>query len=78
MNENDIRRYASLMDELGLSALEIKDDGLSVRMEKDKQAPAVPKAETEPRSRRRKKAGSSNRRWSASSTGPARRMQSHM
>ena len=45
MNESDIRRYASLMDELGLSALEIKDDGLSVRMEKDKQAPAVPKAE---------------------------------
>ena len=46
MNDDDIRRYASLMDELDLSALEIKDEGLSVRMEKNKAAAAVlPKAE---------------------------------
>ena len=47
MNDDDIRRYASLMDELDLSALEIKDEGLSVRMEKNKAAAAVlPKAES--------------------------------
>ncbi len=42
MNENDIRHYASLMQELELSALEIREDGISVRLERDKLAAAAP------------------------------------
>ena len=34
MNEIDIRKYASLMSELGLTGLEIKEDGSMVRLER--------------------------------------------
>ena len=34
MNENDIRKYAQLMNELGLTALELKDGDKVVRLER--------------------------------------------
>lgn len=34
MNETDIRKYAALMQELGLTGLEIKEDNKIVRLEK--------------------------------------------
>ena len=51
MEETSIRKYAGLMRELGLTALEINEDGRNVRLEMGQQAapaapqPAAPKAE---------------------------------
>lgn len=43
MDEKNIRKYAQLMQELGLSALEISEDGSVVRLERNEQAkPAAP------------------------------------
>lgn len=43
MDENNIRKYAQLMQELGLSALEISEDGSVVRLERAEPArTAVP------------------------------------
>ena len=54
MNETDIRKYAALMQELGLTGLEIKDENKIVRLEKTPPAvvketvalPSVPVTET--------------------------------
>ena len=51
MNETDIRKYASLMQELGLTGLEITEDKNKVRLERisavaEKQAVAVNTAST--------------------------------
>ena len=40
MNEADIRKYAQLMKELGLTGLEITDDTNKVRLERSAAAPA--------------------------------------
>lgn len=52
MNETDIRNYAKLMEELGLTVLELTEGGRSVRMERPAFAPetgkAVPLPTTEP------------------------------
>ena len=47
MNESDIRKYAGLMQELGLTGLEITEDNKVVRLERtapaaEKQAVAIP------------------------------------
>ena len=34
MNIEDIKKYASLMDELSLTGLEVNEDGCTVRLEK--------------------------------------------
>jgi len=44
MDENMIRKYATLMRELELSALEINDGGVSVRLERNASVTAVPSA----------------------------------
>ena len=41
MNETDIRKYASLMKELGLTALEVKENEASIRLECCASAPQV-------------------------------------
>ena len=49
MNIEDIKKYASLMDELSLTGLEVNEDGCTVRLEKGGSiAPSAPvqKAET--------------------------------
>ena len=40
MNETNIRKYASLMEELGLTGLEITEDSCKVRLERSAPAPA--------------------------------------
>ena len=40
MDENLIRKHATIMRELELSALEINQDGMSVRLERSVAAPA--------------------------------------
>ena len=42
MNENDIRKYAQLMNELGLTALELKDGDKVVRLERTVTVAASP------------------------------------
>lgn len=45
MEENSIRKYANLMRELGLTALEIEEGGCSLRLERSEtRPPAVPAA----------------------------------
>ena len=39
MNETDIRKYAGLMQELGLTGLEITEDNKVVRLERTLPAP---------------------------------------
>lgn len=46
MNETDIRRYAGLMEELGLTGLEITEDNKVVRLERMAPAPARETTET--------------------------------
>ena len=41
MNERDIRKYAGLMEELGLTGLEITEDNKVVRLERSYPEPAV-------------------------------------
>ena len=40
MDENNIRKYARLMEELGLTGLEINENGCSVRLERNEIQPA--------------------------------------
>lgn len=42
MNEGDIRKYAALMAELGLTGLEVTEDDRVVRLERTPAAPAAP------------------------------------
>ncbi|MBP1581185.1 MAG: acetyl-CoA carboxylase biotin carboxyl carrier protein [Oscillospiraceae bacterium] len=46
MNENDIRKYAGLMSELGLTGLEIKEDNRVVRLERMAAPSAAPALQT--------------------------------
>jgi acetyl-CoA carboxylase biotin carboxyl carrier protein len=41
MEDNNIRRYAKLMEELGLTGLEIKEDGCQLRLERTVCAPVA-------------------------------------
>lgn len=47
MNETDIRKYAGLMQELGLTGLEITEDNRVVRLERTAPAPASGTTATE-------------------------------
>ena len=47
MDEKNIRKYATLMQELGLTGLEIKENGCELRLER-MDAPAAPVAVTVP------------------------------
>ena len=47
MDEKNIRKYAALMQELGLTGLEIKENGCELRLER-MDAPAAPVAVTVP------------------------------
>lgn len=47
MEENNIRKYAKLMRELGLTGLEIKENGSTVRLERTERAEPAGKAPEE-------------------------------
>lgn len=48
MDENNIRKYATLMQELGLTGLEIKENGCQLRLERMENAAPAPVAVTVP------------------------------
>lgn len=48
MNEIEIRKYANLMQELGLTGLEINEDAQVVRLERTPAAVSVPAEKSEP------------------------------